>query len=221
MKTVRNCSLRLRVLALMLIPILYSCHYSEIPLEPEQDFFPLSEKAKTVYKKEFISTADESVWATDTVTLSVSGDTLIDGLTYKKIINEYGLLEKVVRREGGKYFGRNHEMYGGFTMEYLFLDVNVPANGMWDHIKEEGMTKTEYVVKEVKSNQVINGIEYKNVTKIEVNYYNKYNDGINFELNYSALHYYADGVGEIYTYYPYPASGMFCDLNISILPASK
>ena len=219
MKTVKNSSIRFGLMMIVVTAVTFSCEYTDIT--PVPDYFPLSETTKTVYKKEFTSTADETVWATDTVTLSVSGDTLIDGISYKKFVNEYGLLEKVVRREADKYFGRNHELYGGFTKEYLFLDLSVPVNGTWEHIKDEGFTKTEYVVKATNSSHVIDDVEYRNVIKVEVNYYDKYTDGVNFELRNTAKHYYADGIGEIYAYYPYPASGMFANLNISILPPLK
>ena len=73
----------------------------------------------------------------------------------------------------------------------------------------------------INGTHIVNGVGYKNVIKIDVNYYSKHLDGINYSLLYSARHYYANGVGEIYSFYPYGASGMFCDLNISILPASK
>jgi hypothetical protein len=219
MKTARKFRIRLGSFMMMLLPLIYACISHDI--EPVKDYFPLSQTAKTVYKKEFIFSSNEIIWTPDTVTLSVSRDTLIDGLTYKRIVNEYGMLEKVVRREGDKYFGRNHEAYGGFSKEYLFLDVSVPTGGTWEHIKDEGFNKTEYVVKETNATQLVNGVEYKDVIKIDVNYYSKYLDGVNFSLLYSAQHFYANGFGEIYAYYPAPVSGMFCDLNISMLPVSK
>ena len=221
MKTARNSRIGFGVVSFILVQILYSCYDHEIPVTEPPDYFPLSESSGADYLKEYLSTADQTIWASQTVTLKVSGDTLIDGLIYKKIVNEFGLLEKVARREGNKYFGRNHELYGGFSKEYLFLDADVPANGTWEHIKNDGQYKTEYVVKEVLASHVVNGIEYKDVIKVEVNYYDKYTDGVNFEFRFSTKHYYANHVGEIYAYYPYPASGMFSDLNITILPPSK
>ena len=147
--------------------MLYSCYDHEINVTEPPDYFPLSESSSADYVKEYLNTAEQTIWAKLQVTLTVSGDTLIDGLSYKKIINEFGLLEKVARREGNKYFGRNHELYGGFSNEYLFFDADVPANGTWEHIKNEGQTKTEYVVKEVQATHVVNGVEYKDVIKVE------------------------------------------------------
>lgn len=209
------------VLVLILVLSFYSCHDTQILPQEPAGYFPLEDNAQATYLKEYISPADGSIWWTDTVTLKVSGDTLIDGLAYKKIVNEHGSLEKVVRGDGQNYWGRNHEFYGGFSKEYLFLDTTLPVNGSWEHVKNDGQTKTEYIVKEVHSTQVVNGVEYSDVIVLEVNYYDNYDDGINFALRYSAKHYYANGIGEIYGYYPYSASGMFSNLSISILPPSK
>jgi hypothetical protein len=210
----------LGLLSFILIQFLYSCCDHEITVTP--DYFPLSDNSSAHYQKEYLSMHDHTIWATHTVTLNVSSDTLIDGLTYKKIENEHGILEKVVRHEGNKYFGRNHELYGGFSKEYLFLDTSVPVNGTWEYIKDGGQTKTEYVVKEVNASHVVNGVEYKQVIKVEVNYYDSYNDGVNLEFRYSTKHYYANHIGEIYAYYPEYASNVFgMSLNITILPPSK
>lgn len=74
---------------------------------------------------------------------------------------------------------------------------------------------TEYKVLSVNSIHTFNDIEYHNVMELEVNYY--YREGAEFLLHYSTSHYYARGVGEIYAYYPYPASLMYCDLKVSLL----
>ncbi|HYI77342.1 MAG TPA: hypothetical protein VEW65_06945 [Chryseolinea sp.] len=220
MKTARISRAALGPLSIILIQFLYSCSDHEITVTP--DYFPLSDNNSAQYQKQYLNTQDHTIWATHAVTLIVSGDTLIDGLTYKKIENEHGILEKVVRHEGSKYFGRNHELYGGFSKEYLFLDTSVPVNGTWEYIKDGGQTKTEYVVKEVNATHIVNGVEYKEVIKVEVNYYDSYTDGVNLEFRYSTKHYYANGVGEIYTYYPEQASNTFgSSLNITILPPSK
>ena len=207
------------VLAIALITGLYGCEEHDIA--PTRDFFPLEQGTKASYRTECVFSWNQSVWAVDTITLSVSGDTLIDNLRYKKIVNAFGGVEKVVRREGDQYFGMNHEVYIGFTKEYMFLDVTRKAGDRWEHIKNEGTTKTEYVVKEVNAKHVVNGVEYTNVIKLEVNYYDNYDDGVNLKLRHTATHYYADGVGEIYAYYPTPLSGMYSDVSYSILPAAK
>lgn len=218
MKTTNKVNLSFGLFVLFAVQILFSCEDHTLSPENPADYFPLSDNTVLNYLKKNISTEDNAtVWSTDTVTFTVLGDSLIEGITYKKILNKYGFLEKVIRKEGSKYFGRHHELYGNFTQEYMFLDTDVPVDGSWEHIKNEGMTKTEYVVKAVDARHSINDVEYTNVIKIEVNYYDKYTDGVNFELRFSTAHYYADGVGEIYTYYP-SAAGHFSNEDISLLP---
>ena len=120
MKAARNSRIGFRVLGSILVQILYSCYDHEINVTEPPDYFPLSESSSADYVMEYLNTADQTIWATYTVTLTVSGDTLIDGLSYKKIINEFGLLEKVARREGNKYFGRNQSYTAGFQRNICF-----------------------------------------------------------------------------------------------------
>jgi hypothetical protein len=218
MKTVITSEVRTAACIVALSQLFYSCEDHNLLPVIEDNYFPLVENTTVVYQEEYLRTADATTtWWTDTTTLVVSGDTLIEGLLYKKIVNQNGLLKKVARQEGTKYYGRNHEFYGGFSREYLFLDSSIPVNGSWEHVKDEGHTKTEYIVKAVKAKEIIHGIEYADVIKLEVNYYNNYTDGVNWTLLCSASHVYANGVGEIYAYYPSPVSGVFGDLRVSAL----
>lgn len=208
--------------ALLLIQLMISCETQPVLPEIPKDYFPLSDNFHLNYLKENIFNGEtETVWASDTMTFTVLGDTLVEGIAYKKIINDFGILEKIVRKEGFRYFGRNHELYGGFSHEYMFLDTKVPADSSWVYIKDNGNTKTEYVVKEVNASYTVNGIEYKDVIKLDVNYYNNYGDGVNFELWLSSKHYYANGIGEIYAYYPPNLSGTYNNVRISLLPSSN
>lgn len=195
-----------------------SCESNSITPDLPRDHFILSEGTELEYYKEGILAGDQStVWLKDTVQFIVDGDTLIDNISYKRLVNEYGFIEKVVRKNGTQYFGRNHELYGGFSKEYMFLDTSLPVLGSWEYIKEEGHSKTEYVVKNIHDTYTINNIQYRNVIELEVNYYNDYFDGVNLDLHYSAKHFYASGIGEIYAYYPSIASGMFSDIRYSLL----
>jgi hypothetical protein len=198
--------------------LILSCESNSIVPALPDDYFQLSEGTELTYYKEGISTADHAdIWFQDTVKFTVSHDTLIDNISYKMIINEYGFLDKVVRQMGTQYFGRHHELYGSFSKEYLFLDTSLPVNASWEHVKDEGHTKTEYVVKNIHSTYTLNDVQYKNVIELEVNYYTDYADGINLDLHYSVSHFYAAGIGEIYAYYPSPASGMYSDVRYSLL----
>ena len=218
MKTVMTFETKAASWLVMASLTFYSCHDHDIRPIVQNDYFPLDENTSVVYQQEFLSTGDETkTWWTDTTTLVVSGDTLIEGVVYKRIANQYGSLTKVVRQDGSKYYGRRHEAYGSFSKEYLFLDSSMPANSSWEHVKEDMGTKTEYIVKAVKAKEIVNGIEYSDVIKLEVNYYNNYVDGVSWTHLGTASHIYANGVGEIYAYYPSTVSNVFADLRISAL----
>jgi hypothetical protein len=188
-------------LVVLLSSLWFACEEHGIIVKVPGDHFPLHDGVENAYKEEMFNSDKSMLWYSDTLTLTVQGDTLIEGVTYKKVVNQYGLLNKVVRKEGTKYFGRNHELYGGFSKEFMFLDTNLPANASWEHIKDEGRSMTEYVVMAVNSKQVINGVEYENVIQLDVNYYTKAEGETTWHFSQSARHSYAAGIGEIYAYY--------------------
>jgi hypothetical protein len=175
------------------------------------DYLPLRDGTEWNYLRAYFSTGDSSfVWA-DTITYVVKGDTMLNDLRYVKVVDGYNNLVKVMRKEGSKYYGMNHELYGGFSTEYLFLDDQAAENTSWMHHKPSN-GDTEYKVIAVNATRTYNGITYKHVMEIEVNYY--LSDG---SLWLSSNHYYARGIGEIYAFYPYPSSLIYGDLNVSLL----
>jgi hypothetical protein len=181
-----------------------------------KDYFPLQENAQWNYLQSYFSTEEKSIFLwSDTVQYVVKGDTVLDGTLYKKVVGPFGNLIKLVRKEGGKYYGRNHELYVGLNTEYLFLDEDAKANDSWKHYKNDGYTLTEYKIRATNSKHTFNGIDYQDVMELQVNYY--YKEGEEYALNYSTLHYYAPGIGEIYTYYPYPVSFAFANKEITLL----
>jgi len=210
----------MRAISLTLITLLsflwIQCDEAE-KVAPDDDngYFPMKENSQWRYRRELFTAGDHSsVMSSDTVENFIKGDTIIDDITYKMVVDQYGILVKVIRKEDGKYYGRNHELYGGFSNEYLFLDDNAVLNTLWRHYKNDNTTLTEYEVTAANSSRTFNDIEYHNVMELEVRYYYKQND--EYVLNYTTLHYYAKGIGEIYAYYPYP-SMTFGDLDISLL----
>jgi hypothetical protein len=181
----------------------------------ETDYFPVVEGLAWRYRWAQYATIDSSLLMEDTVVLYADGDTLLENKSYKRIVDKTGQIDKLVRTEGDRYYGRNHELYTGFSEEYLFLDTGVPEGQSWSHIKNNGVDITEYVVEEKNATQVFNDVTYRGVIELKVNYY--YVDGGERHYRFSTRHYYAPGVGEIYAYYPYP-SRTYSNLNISLLP---
>lgn len=177
------------------------------------DYFPLTENSKweNLWEHFYYSTHD--LMATDTAEIVIKGDTILDGVVYKKIVYEHGGIKEIVRKQDGKYYSRSL-MYGAFMKEYLFLDERAKVNTIWRHFKNDSTDLTEYRVSAVNSTWAYNSIEYKNVMEMEVNHY--YLSGKEYLLSYSTLHYYAKGIGEIFAYYPAGAL-TYSDLKISLI----
>jgi hypothetical protein len=190
---------------------------SEIPADSRGNFFPLHENKEWQYEKRFFSIDEDSTLLnTQVFTETVDGDTVLDQMSYKVIVNENGSLVKIVRQEGTKFFGRNHELYGGFSHEYQFLDNAALDGETWSYLKDDGNTRTEYVVKQIHPKLTIGTSTFSKVLEVEANYYDKNADDT-FALRYSTKHFYADGIGEVYAYYPYPASNSVGDLHVILV----
>src|SRR5688500_17768946 len=81
MKTVINFDIQTFDAIAALSQIFYSCTDHNVLPVIKDNYFPLDENTTVVYREEYISTTDATAtWWTDTTTLVVSGDTLIEGL---------------------------------------------------------------------------------------------------------------------------------------------
>jgi len=207
------------IFAVITVIVLWSCEETTFP-QGQSDYFPLETNRAWTYQRWLVSTGDEqTTWVLDTLRFRVTGDTLIQGHVYKKILNHAGYVEKVVRSEGSRYYGRRHELYTGFSDEYVFLDADKPAGSAWEYFKSEG-TKTEYVIKTKNAHHTISGKVYEDVIEVEVNYYFQEQPGV-YRYWLTSLHYYAKGAGEIYNHYPYPVSGYYANLESFLAPGNK
>jgi hypothetical protein len=177
---------------------IFSC---ESDTEPKLsgDYFPLEESRQWQYLRSVADgEVDSPTPGADTLTLTIGAELELDGKIYREILGEEG---RVVRVDGSKYFGRRHELYFSDTTEYVFLDTDKEAGESWFYLKNDGATKTEYVIEAKNTSVSINGKQYQNVIKVRVNYYAANEQGT-FEYLNSAFHYYAAGTGEIYRFYP-------------------
>lgn len=199
------------------LTILYACNESDTPGPAVAgEFFPLTDGKEWQYNYAYFTTEkDSSEISSEIKTVTIDGDTTIENKNYKKFVDENGNLVKVVRREGTRFYGRKHELYG-ITHEYLFLDTSVPVGGTWSYLKDGDFSKTEYVVKAVHEILSIGNTTFRNVLEIEVNYYQKNDAGV-MEFKFSAKHLYTDGMGETYAFYPEQANDIFADLNILLV----
>jgi hypothetical protein len=207
------------ILPMLLISGLLSCE--EHNAEPDQSYFPLDPQHEWRYQRWIANGLDNPPGQLfDTLVLTVQNDVTVEGKVYKEVVDEIGILNKIVRREGSKYFARNHELYqSDFSHEYVFLDTDKAVGESWSYIKDEGQSKTEYVIHAKNATHTIQGVEYKHVIEVEVNYYYLAPGG-DFEQWGTVVHYYAAGVGEIFHHYPYPTL-MYGDVSSFIMPGKK
>jgi hypothetical protein len=211
-----------RILPMIFVIALLACEESTETtkqVEPDQSFFPLNPKREWRYERWLTNDATPGQ-IIDTLTLTIAGEVTVDGKVYREIKTPDGSIDKIVRVEGTQYFARNHELYGlDFSHEYVFLDTYKGEGESWYYIKDVGSSKTEYVIQARNATHTIQGKEYKNVVEVRVNYY-RLGAEDKFEQWASVIHYYAQGVGEIYHYYPYPTL-MYGDVSSFILADKK
>jgi hypothetical protein len=202
----------------ILLPAILALSSCEEPTaEVKTDYFPLEKNHQWTYHRRISSagTVDSLNHPLDTLTLRIQGDVIMEDRSYVQFVDKNGNVDKLVRTDGSKYYGRHHEIYSGFSHEYVFLDVSKQPGESWSYVKNDGYSKTEYVILSKNSARTILGITYKEVIEVQVNYYQPTPDGE--KLWVTALHYYANGVGEIYHYYPYPVSGVYGDISSFIV----
>jgi hypothetical protein len=109
-----------------------------------------------------------------------------------------------------------------FSHEYVFLDTDKAVGESWHYIKTDaGYSKAEYIILEKGATANVLGVVYNDVIKVQVNYYQPVAGTDDHELWLSSVHYYAKGVGEIYSFYPYPASFTYSDLSSFIMNNKK
>lgn len=205
------------------LTFLSACKRNE-PHPPSQeaieDYFPLVENSGWEYIADSYSLDKGELLRSDTITLRVMGDSTISGKTHKVINSQnakgatgFNPETKLVRKEGSAYFGIHQDLYSEATEEYKFLDEGLPENSSWEFLKSDAQ-KTEYVIVAKNFSKTIKGIQYHNLIEVAVNYYYKQEN--EWVKTFSIQHVYAKGIGEIYTFYPYP-SLTFSDLHLSLL----
>jgi hypothetical protein len=201
----------------MLLFTLSGCGPEENDVQPAGgDFFPLTEGSRWNYQRWVSNALDDDSSIMDTLQLTIGATVTVDEKVYTEIVDGDGITDKLIRVEGSKYYGRDHELYFGYTHEYLFLDTEKSAGESWSYLKDDGNTKTEYIIKSTNATHTIFGKSYQDVIEVQVNYYTRTTEN-EYEFSFSVMHYYAKGAGEIYSYYPYP-SLFFGDVSALLIP---
>jgi hypothetical protein len=218
MKTITMRALTYTTLLLLLAISFSGC---DPDIAPKNDYFPLDNDRQWSYQRSdwFRTNASEEPVerVSDTLTLKINGDVTIGGKTYKQIVDSKNLYNKAIRVEGSKYYARNHEFYSNdFSHEYVFLDTDKAVGESWSYIKDDGYSKTEYIVLAKDVTKSILKVEYNDVIELKVNYYHKNSQG-EYEFWLSSLHSYSAGIGEVYSFNPYPISGRYNDVSSNII----
>jgi hypothetical protein len=189
--------------------LLFCCEEADIKIN-QSEYFPLQDNQLWEYEEHFFTGGQHGslVEWTDSPALRVSktikGDTVVAGKSYKKLVDEYGTLIRIIRKEGSQYFYRDCYYYL-VGEEFKFLDEDVQSVNSWT--KELNGMKAEYI-QTAHKNKIINKLNYNNVIEVTVNYYGKDSYG-NYGIWYSAKYMYVKGVGEIYNLVPNPANNRY------------
>jgi hypothetical protein len=156
-------------------------------------------------------------WGSIDIKYTVKQDSTVNGKIYKVITNNKNPFEKeLIRKEDGNYFRLNDQTF----KEENFLKTDVEVGNMWlDYENEDQTIATLYVVSCVDKQKIIKGKTYRNVIGIgeitapvaQIIVFLQKEDN-----NFLPTKYYADGIGMIYSYVPYPVSGTYSDLETSI-----
>ncbi|NJN78343.1 MAG: hypothetical protein HC803_08475 [Saprospiraceae bacterium] len=155
-------------------------------------------------------------WGSVDIRYSVKKDSLVNGKLYKVITNSKDpFLVELVREEDGNYLRLNSTTF----KEENFLKTDVEVGNMWlDYENEEQTMATLYVVSSFDNQKTIKGKTYQNVIGIgqitaPVTQIIAF---LNEENPFIPTKYYSKGVGLIYSYFPYPLSGTYSDVEITM-----
>ena len=155
-------------------------------------------------------------WSSTDIRYTVKRDSVVNGKTYQLITNNKNPFEfDLVREEDGNYFRLNSSTF----KEENFLKTGIEEGNMWlDYENEEQTVATLYVVSSIDKEKKIKGKNYKNVIGIAqitapvTTIVAFLQEGETF----MPIKYYADGIGMIYSYMPYPLGGTYSDLETMI-----
>jgi hypothetical protein len=155
-------------------------------------------------------------WSSVDIRYTIKRDSVVNGKTYQLIINNKNPFEfDLVRQEDGNYFRLNSSTF----KEENFLKTGIEVGNMWlDYENEEQTMATLYVVSSVEKEKTIKDKKYKNVIGIGqitapvTTIVAFLQEGETF----MPTKYYAEDIGMIYSYMPYPLGGTYSDLEIII-----
>lgn len=179
------------ILLILISSLLVQCDESE-NVKAQNDYFPLKDNATWEYQWEHrIDSSEEYLPFSTPLTIKVTGDTIIQDKRY--FIMEYEHTDtKFIRKEDNQYFA--FRVYD--EQEFVFLDTSTPSGRGWVR-SETDSWRHEYIMQRPLYKFTVNSKTYYDVLVVEERISDKQS-----EYSISTFHYYANGVGEILTYYP-------------------
>jgi hypothetical protein len=176
------------------------------------NYFPL--EAGTVWNYELYQTDAKEAFGDfmSEARRFVKGDSVIDGSQY--VLYEDQLGAWAVRREGSAYYQRFSIGYpSGFSDEYKFLDTEKSVGFTWDQFPgPHDFVKVTFSIRSRNASRKFLDKVYTNLIVVEEQHLVP--DGSGGWNNWRSIwRYYAPGIGEIYSYAPYPLSNMFLDVS--------
>lgn len=192
--------------------LLFSCEVEPLREAPAgDDYFPLQAGTSWEYREEFFSTylqdGEPESWGSSRFVIFAEKDTVVDGKAYLKLADTHLLYVRLLRKEGSSYYMREIDYGNRLSEEVLFLDSSKAAGDSWTQEAKTGWgadRKIRFEVKSVRKEAVIEGRVYQDVIEVEEHHYYRDLSGEGSPA-YIITHRYAKGLGEVWSYYPYPS----------------
>lgn len=197
-----------------------------------QSYYPLDNGQKWTYRFTEYDAADanrtningmmkgnqvRNISSSTEITFEILKDSIINGKTYKVILNRQDPFDiKLIREENGNFFNFNKETF----KEDNFLKTAVNVDDVWlDYENMEQTIATLYIVVAKEATMQIKGKTYNDVIGIGkiTAPVQKIISILQSENPFLAVTYYAKGQGMIFSYLPYPMSDRYSDLEITII----
>jgi hypothetical protein len=159
------------------------------------DYFPTTPGNHWEYVWKYPCWSDTTTSCYDTTVYTVEPVSSWDDKYYFPLATRYGTA-LWIRKENHAYFS-----FGAYLPEYKFLDTSIPVDSSWVSGVESAVAWEDFTITEVNAVKVIQGITYRDVIVVRQRQFWKDENG-RAEVVRTADHYYARGIGEIYTYYP-------------------
>lgn len=206
------------IITLLLFTSIFISCKKKIDPRPEEictNYIPLNVGQQLMYSQKLISSGDDStVLRTDTVTKYQGKDSLISKKIYSKFLIAYSHYYSdisLIRKSGNNYLKVSNNDFGADTFEYVFMKENVKTGDTWTNYGGESQILNTFNVLDVKSNYIINGIAYSKVAIVSKDV------PLDSFRQRKSIHYYASGVGEVYSYLRSPESRAFADVESTLL----